>query len=148
MGFSRQEYWSGLPFHSPGDFPNPGIEPRSSALASEFFSTSTAWKVSVYFRHIVITNSFVIPSNVARQASLSMGFLRQEYWNELSFPSPGYLPDPGIEPTSSSLAGGFFLPLSHQENLFYTCVFSRFSRVQLCYPIDYSLPGSYVHGIL
>ena len=29
MGFSRQEYWSGLPFHSPGDFPNPGIEPRS-----------------------------------------------------------------------------------------------------------------------
>ena len=29
MGFSRQEYWSGLPFHSPGDLPNPGIEPRS-----------------------------------------------------------------------------------------------------------------------
>ena len=31
-GFFRQEYWSGLPFPSPGDFPNPGIEPRSSAL--------------------------------------------------------------------------------------------------------------------
>ena len=30
--FSRQEYWSGLPFPSPGDLPNPGIEPRSSAL--------------------------------------------------------------------------------------------------------------------
>ena len=29
LGFSRQEYWSGLPFPSPGDFPNPGIEPRS-----------------------------------------------------------------------------------------------------------------------
>ena len=29
MGLSRQEYWSGLPFHSPGDLPNPGIEPRS-----------------------------------------------------------------------------------------------------------------------
>ena len=29
MGFSRQEYWSGLPFPSPGDLPNPGIEPRS-----------------------------------------------------------------------------------------------------------------------
>ena len=28
MGFSRQEYWSGLPFLSPGDLPNPGIEPR------------------------------------------------------------------------------------------------------------------------
>ena len=32
MGFSRQEYWGGLPFPSPGDLPNPGIEPRSSAL--------------------------------------------------------------------------------------------------------------------
>ena len=40
MGFSRQEYWSGLPFSSPGHLPNPGIEPRSptlqtSALTSE-----------------------------------------------------------------------------------------------------------------
>ena len=32
MGFSREEYWSGLPFPSPGDLPNPGIEPRSPAL--------------------------------------------------------------------------------------------------------------------
>ena len=32
MGFSRQEYWSGLPFASPGDLPDPGIEPRSLAL--------------------------------------------------------------------------------------------------------------------
>ena len=32
MGFSRQEYWSGLPFTSPGDLPNPGIEPGCPAL--------------------------------------------------------------------------------------------------------------------
>ena len=32
MGFSRQEYWSGLPFPSPGNLPDPGIEPRSPAL--------------------------------------------------------------------------------------------------------------------
>ena len=32
MGFSRQEYWSGLPFPSPGDLPDPGIEPRSPTL--------------------------------------------------------------------------------------------------------------------
>ena len=32
MGFSRQEYWSGLPFSSPGDLPDPGIEPRSPPL--------------------------------------------------------------------------------------------------------------------
>ena len=35
MGFSRQEYWNGLPFPSPGDLPNPGIEPRSSALQAD-----------------------------------------------------------------------------------------------------------------
>ena len=39
MGFLRQKYWSGLPFHSPGDLPNPGIKPPSlvsPALAGEF----------------------------------------------------------------------------------------------------------------
>ena len=35
MGFSRQEYWSGLLFPSPGDLPNPGIEPRSPALQAD-----------------------------------------------------------------------------------------------------------------
>ena len=35
MGFSRQQYWNGLPFHSPGDLPNPGIEPRSPALQAD-----------------------------------------------------------------------------------------------------------------
>ena len=39
MGFSRQEYWSGLPFPPPGDLPNPGIEPAFSALADGFFTT-------------------------------------------------------------------------------------------------------------
>ena len=53
---------------------------------------------------------FVVPWTVAHQASLSMGFPRQEYWNGLPFPSAGDLPDPGIEPaslTSPALAGGF-----------------------------------------
>ena len=35
MGFSRQEYWNGLPFPSPGDLPNPGIKPGSPALQSD-----------------------------------------------------------------------------------------------------------------
>ena len=44
--------------------------------------------------------TFVTPGTVAHQAPLSMGFSRQEYWRGLPFPSPGYLPDPGIEPSS------------------------------------------------
>ena len=37
MGFSRQEYWSGLPYPLPGDLPHPGTEPKSPALAGGFF---------------------------------------------------------------------------------------------------------------
>ena len=40
------------------------------------------------------------PWTVAHQAPLSFGFSRQEYWNELTFPTPGDLPNPGIEPAS------------------------------------------------
>ena len=43
---------------------------------------------------------FVIPWTIVHQAPLSMGFFRQEYWSELTFLSPGDLPDPGIEPMS------------------------------------------------
>ena len=46
MGFPRQEYWSGLTFPSPGDLPNPGIEPvtlGTLALAGGFLTTSAPW---------------------------------------------------------------------------------------------------------
>ena len=43
------------------------------------------------------------PWTVAYQAPLSMGFSRQEYWSGLPFPSPGDLPDPGIEPGTTAL---------------------------------------------
>ena len=46
IAFSRQEYWSGLPFPPPGDLPNPGTEPRSSALAGRFFTTEPPGKPS------------------------------------------------------------------------------------------------------
>ena len=46
---------------------------------------------------------FVTPWAVAYQAPQSMGFSREEYWSRLSFPSPGDLPDPGIEPGSPAL---------------------------------------------
>ena len=55
-----------------------------------------------------MSNSFAILWTVACQAPLSMRFPWQEYWSGLSFPSPGDLPDPGIEPMSLALLGGFF----------------------------------------
>ena len=47
--------------------------------------------------------TFATPWTVARQTPLSMGFFRPEYWSGLPFPSPGHLPDPGIEPRSPTL---------------------------------------------
>ena len=44
MGFSMQEYWSGLPFPSPGDLPDPGIETRSSALQADALPSEPAGK--------------------------------------------------------------------------------------------------------
>ena len=46
---------------------------------------------------------FATPWTVASQAPLSMGFSKQEYWSRLPFPSPGDLPNPGIEPGSPTL---------------------------------------------
>ena len=44
MEFSRQEYWSGLPFPSPGDLPDPGIEPRSPALWADALTSEPPGK--------------------------------------------------------------------------------------------------------
>ena len=44
MEFSRQEYWSGLPFPSPGDIPNSGIKPRSPALQADSLPAELQWK--------------------------------------------------------------------------------------------------------
>ena len=61
------------------------------------------------FSHVQL---FETPWIVARQAPLSMGFSKQEYWSGLTFPPPGSLPNPGIEPVvlkSPSLEGRFFM---------------------------------------
>ena len=62
---------------------------------------------------------FVTPWTAARQAPLSTGFFRQEYWSGLPFPSPGDLPDPGIKPGSPALQVDSYC-LSHQENPYRT----------------------------
>ena len=59
IGFPRQEYWSGLPFPSPGDLPDPGIEPMSlmsPASAGRFFTTSTTWEARMYTTMYKIDN--------------------------------------------------------------------------------------------
>ena len=83
----------------------------------EFTKTcSTDLLVVAVVVYLLSCVSFVAPLTVAHQASLSIGFSRHEYGSGLPFPSPGDLPEPGLEPTSSALAGGSLL-LSHQGSL-------------------------------
>ena len=55
-----------------------------------------------------MSDYFATLRSIAHQAPLSMGIPRQEYWSGLPFPPPGDLSDPGVEPGSPALAGGFF----------------------------------------
>ena len=61
------------------------------------------------------------PWTVACQAPPSMGFSRQEYWSGLPFPSPGDLPDPGIEPLSTCIIGRRFI-LSYLSHFYFLIV--------------------------
>ena len=77
MGFSRQEYWSGLPFPSPGDLPKPRIEPRSPALQTDALPSEPLGEVKSLSR----VQLFVTPWTIAYQTPPSMGFSREEYWS-------------------------------------------------------------------
>ena len=59
-----------------------------------------------------VSDSFATPWTVARQAPLSLGFARHEYWSGLPFPPPGDLPNPGIKPASPALQA-YSLPQRH-----------------------------------
>ena len=105
---------------------HPGIRNSADSVNSETFGTvsrmgsnTSYW--SQRFSHVhmkcvcvsvclaaksILT--LATPWIVARQASLSMGFSRQEYWSGLPFPSPGDLPHRGIQPLSPALTDGFF----------------------------------------
>ena len=57
MEFSRSEYWSGLPFPTPGDLSDPGILPESPALAGGFFTTGATWE-ALYDPAILLLDNF------------------------------------------------------------------------------------------
>ena len=58
MGFSRREYWSGLPFPSPEDLPNPGIKPRSPALQADSLPAEPPGKPNWYLGHAQSSSSY------------------------------------------------------------------------------------------
>ena len=91
LGFSRQEYWSGLPLPSPRYIhTHTHTHTNSSSLVTKLCLT------------------LVTPWTVSHQAPLCMRFPRQQYWSGLPFPSPEDLPNPGVERRFSCISGGLF----------------------------------------
>ena len=72
-------------------------------LASGIKQSDSVIYMHLIYIYFIFISIIVSPWTVAHQASPSMGFYRQEYWNGLPFPSPGDLPHPGIEPRSPAL---------------------------------------------
>ena len=92
MGFSRQEYWSGLPFPSPGDLPNPGIEPRYTALQTDALSSEPPGK-PFYFSRL---------SSVQFSLSVVSDSLPPHELQHTRPPCP--LPTPGVHSNSRPLS--------------------------------------------
>ena len=87
MGFSRQEYWSGLPFPSPGDLPNPGIEPRSPTLQEDSSQTELSGKPNQGLQYFFLNPSIKViwasliaqlVKNPSTMLETPVGFLGQE----------------------------------------------------------------------
>ena len=147
MEFSRQEYWSGLSFSSPGDLPDWGTEAGSSALQADslpseplgrpinldwqisFQKTGTvdppsssiwgncwSWRKWKKVKLLSCVWLFATPWTAAHQAPLFMGFSRQEYWSGFPFPSPGDLPNSGIEPESPTSQADAFTVWATRES--------------------------------
>ena len=133
MRFSRQEYWSGLPFPSPGDLPDPGIEPGSPTFQADALTSEPPGK---YIKNYQAFTLVVIPPEVTGNegdrstnslqsyptlcdpmdrslpGSSVHGILQARIleWTAMPF-SPGHHPKPRIEPvspTSPASAGRFF----------------------------------------
>ena len=113
----------------PGGLPSMGSHRVRHDWSDLAAATAGAHKYSSHLRlHAQLLSCvwfFVTLWAVAHQVPLSMGFSRQEYWSGLSFPPPGDLPDPGIEPMSSALADMFFTPESPGKPTLATCLFKK-----------------------
>ena len=90
MEFSRQEYWSGLPFPSLGDLSDPEIEPRSLVLQADSlpFEPQETYVLPLLQSRFSCVRLRATPETAAYQVPASLGFSRQQHWSGLPFPSP------------------------------------------------------------
>ena len=151
MGFSRQEYWSGLPCLPPGDLPDPGIKPAlltSPALAGKFSTTSTTWKALQ--RHPILEQ---FPLLYSSKTGLSGALKLCLTAFTITVPPSSMLFSQIPTWFTPSFCSGFCSCVKYHDwrgplLLLLLLLLSHFSCVRLCDPIDVSPPGSPAPGIL
>ena len=84
MGFSRPECWRGLPFPSPGDLPDPGIEPRSPSLQADTLPSEPPGKIILWYGFPLINEFFFLVCNftVGLRASVSTTWRASSWWRK------------------------------------------------------------------
>ena len=143
MGFSRQEYWSGLPFPSP-DLPNPGIEPVSPASAGGFLTTRPPGKSPK-----IIFSSFRVEIGYVK-VSGNFSFWKHPGMikDALSILWHSYLNHSLLSSCCLSPILGWCIHILNLFQISWVCVHAKsLSCVRLCDPMDCSPPGSSVPGI-
>ena len=139
--FSRQENWSGLPFPSPGDLPNPGIELKSPILQADALPSEPPGKLSCS-----VLSKSLWPHGLYPPGSSVHAILQARILEWLPCPLPGYLPNPGIEPRSPALQADS-LHLSHQGSPrileWVAYPFSRVSSQLKNWTTDFGIAGRF-----
>ena len=96
MGFSRQEYWNGLPFSILGDLPSPGIEPLSPALAGGFFTGDLLGKpqtlVALVFHKLAQKSGFNKINSQHKKIVIFLYSSDEQYENEINKAAPFTIP--------------------------------------------------------
>ena len=123
IGFSQQEYWSGLPFPSPGDLPNPGTEPASPAapaLAGRFFTTEPPGKPKLYIRTSLKINpkkGTLWNSGLCWRSFMKSASKFYKKWTlrtAFFMPQDGILKEAYLVPHAQNMIGNFYLVISTQ----------------------------------
>ena len=117
MGFSRQEYWSGLPFPPPRDLPHPGIEPASltsSALADKL-TTSATWEAPSKVPESETESRSVHPTLWDPKDCIVHGILQARILEWVAFPFSRGSSQPRNGTQISHIAGGFFTSWATRE---------------------------------
>ena len=163
MGFSRQEYWSGLLFPSPGDLPDPGIEQGSPELEADALTSEPPGKpLFFYFLHLGIaiwlalvngTSANIYNQKLKTAYSMNLALFLLYTLAAKSLQSCSTLCDPIIgSPLGSPVPGILqartleWVAISFSNAWKWKVKVTLLSRVRLSDPMDCSLPGSSVHG--